>query len=105
MSSVVEIAIAVFAVSNGVRVVAYVPQIIRVAYDRDGAAAISCLTWLLFAVSHLSTVAYAVVVIDDWRMATNFGANMLCCLLIIGLTMYKRAVSEQQLSVERLTEQ
>jgi hypothetical protein len=30
---------------------------------------------------------------------------MLCCLLIIGLTMYKRAVSEQQLSVERLTEQ
>jgi len=93
MSAAVEIAIAIFAVSNSVRVVAYVPQIVRVARDRDGAAAVSCLTWLLFAVSHLSTVAYAVVVIDDWGMATIFGVNMLCCLFIIGLTIYKRVAS------------
>lgn len=98
MTSAVEIAVAIFAVSNSVRVVAYVPQIVRLARDREGAAAISCLTWVMFAVSNLSTVAYAVVVLDDWRMAAIFGVNMLCCLLIIGLTVYKRAVTGRRFS-------
>ena len=91
MNLAIEIAVVLFAISNSVRVVAYVPQILRVASDRDGAAAVSCMTWLLFAVSHLSTVAYAIVVIGDWRMAAIFAANLVCCLLIIGLTLYKRA--------------
>ena len=98
MISTVEIAVAIFAVSNCVRVVAYVPQIVRLARDREGAAAISCLTWVLFAVSNLSTVAYAVVVVDDWRMAAIFGVNMLCCLFIVGLTVYKRAVTRRRFS-------
>jgi uncharacterized protein with PQ loop repeat len=90
MNLAVEIAIMLFAVSNSVRVVAYVPQIVRVIRDREGAAAVSCTTWLLFAVSHMSTVAYALLVIGDWRMAIVFAANLLCCLAIIGLTVYKR---------------
>ncbi len=93
MPSAVESAIAIFAVTNMVRVLAYVPQILRVARDRDGAAAVSCLTWLMFAVSHLSTVAYALIVVDDWRMAAIFAVNLMCCLLIIGLTCYKRALA------------
>jgi hypothetical protein len=91
MNLTVEIAITIFAISNSVRVLAYVPQIVRVAYDKDGAVAISYATWLLFAVSHSSTVLYAMVVIEDMKMAIVFAANMLCCLLIIALTVYKRA--------------
>lgn len=90
MNSAVEIAVAVFAISNSIRVLAYIPQIVRGARDRDGAAAVSCLTWFLFAVSHFSTVAYAIIVIEDWRMAAIFCINMLACLIIIGLTIYKR---------------
>lgn len=87
-----EIALALFAICNGVRVFAYVPQIIAVARDVGGASAISYTTWGLFAISHLSTVAYAVLVVDDWRMAAVFIANTLCCLLIVGLTVWKRAL-------------
>jgi len=87
-----EIALAVFAVCNGVRVIAYVPQIVAVARDSSGASAISYTTWGLFAVSHLSTVAYALLVLNDRRMAAVFIANTVCCLVIVGLTAWKRAL-------------
>jgi len=87
-----EVALALFALCNSVRVFAYVPQIIAVARDTSGARAIAYSTWGLFAVSHLSTVAYAVLVINDWRMATIFVANTICCLVIVGVTAWKRAL-------------
>jgi hypothetical protein len=81
----------VFALCNSVRVFAYLPQIIAVARDPNGATAISYTTWGLFAASHLSTVAYAVLTLEDWRMAAVFGANTACCGVILGLTALKRA--------------
>jgi uncharacterized protein with PQ loop repeat len=87
-----EMALALFALCNSVRVFAYVPQIIAVARDTRGASAISYATWGLFAISHLSTVAYAIVVVNDWRMAAVFVANTICCLVIVGLTAWKRAL-------------
>jgi uncharacterized protein with PQ loop repeat len=87
-----EIALVVFAICNSVRVFAYVPQIIAVARDQRGASAISYTTWGLFAVSHLSTVAYAFLVVDDWRMAAVFVVNALCCVAIVSLTAWKRAL-------------
>jgi uncharacterized protein with PQ loop repeat len=95
-----EIALAVFAICNSIRVFAYVPQIVAVARDQRGASAISYTTWGLFAVSHLSTVTYALLVINDWRMAAVFIANTVCCLAIVGLTVWKRAVYK---AVQRLT--
>jgi len=87
-----EIALAAFALCNSVRVFAYVPQIVAVARDPGGASAISYTTWVLFAVSHLSTVAYAALVVDDWRMAAVFIANTVCCLTIVAVTAWKRAL-------------
>jgi uncharacterized membrane protein len=87
-----EIALALFTLCNSVRVFAYVPQIIAVARDPGGASASSLTTWGLFAVSHLSTVGYAVLVAEDWRMAALFVANALCCVIILGLTAWKRAL-------------
>jgi uncharacterized protein with PQ loop repeat len=85
-----EVILIVFTVTNSVRVLAYLPQITKIVKDDSGAVAVSNATWLLFGVSHLSTVAYAAVVLNDSYMSVLFGANLLCCLTIIALTIYKR---------------
>lgn len=87
-----EFALILFTACNSVRVLAYVPQIAAVVRDRNGASAISYTTWGMFAVSHFSTVIYAYLVLLDWRMAGIFGANTLCCVLIVGLTAHKRGL-------------
>jgi hypothetical protein len=91
-----EIAFALFALCNSVRVIAYVPQIITIARDTNGASAISYTTWGLFSASHVSTVAYAVLNLEDWRMAAVFGANTACCAAILGLTVIKRATFKRR---------
>jgi hypothetical protein len=68
----------------------------KISRDTQGAAAISYTTWSLFGASHLSTVAYAILVVDDWRMAAVFAANTLCCVLIVSLTAWKRLESERR---------
>ena len=85
-----EIALSVFAAFNTLRIVAYVPQIARIARDEGGATAISYTTWGLFAASHLSTVAYALLSARDWAMALVFVGNAACCAAIILLTALKR---------------
>ena len=90
-----EIALVLFTVTNTFRVLAYVPQIMRIARDGGRAEAISFGTWAIFALSNLSTVAYAILVVDDRRMAVVFGANALACLLIVGMTAYKRGCAHQ----------
>ena len=70
-----ELTLAAFAACNGVRILAYIPQIAKAATDRNGAAAISCTTWLLFLVAHLSTVAYAIVNQANWGLAACFAGN------------------------------
>lgn len=87
-----EIALVLFTACNSVRVLAYVPQIAAVVRDRNGASAISCTTWGMFAVSHFSTVVYAHLVLLDLRMAAIFAANTVCCVLIVGLTAHKRGL-------------
>jgi uncharacterized protein with PQ loop repeat len=87
-----DVALGAFTLCNTVRVFAYLPQIVKISRDTQGAAVISYTTWALFGVSHLSTVAYAALVVTDWRMAVIFSANTLCCVIIIGLTAWKRFV-------------
>jgi uncharacterized protein with PQ loop repeat len=87
-----DFALGAFTLCNTVRVFAYLPQIVKIGRDRQGALAISYTTWALFGVSHLSTVAYAILVVQDWRMAAVFAANTFCCTLILGLTAWKRSV-------------
>jgi uncharacterized protein with PQ loop repeat len=94
-----DAALGVFTLCNTARILAYLPQMIKIGRDTQGATAISYTTWALFGVSHLSTVAYAILVVDDWRMAAVFAANTLCCLVILGLTAWKRAVFKATLKV------
>jgi hypothetical protein len=85
-----EITLALFAACNSFRVVAYVPQILKAATDRNGASSISFTTWLLFLLAHLSTVAYALINRDDWGLAACFAINAVCCVAILAIAYWKR---------------
>jgi uncharacterized protein with PQ loop repeat len=99
-----EVAVVLFTAMNTVRVFAYVPQILRVARDGGRAEAISCTTWVMFAFSHLSTVAYAILAVGDLRMAAIFAVNMLACLLVLGITAHKRICAHRPKGMGRVND-
>jgi uncharacterized protein with PQ loop repeat len=85
-----EITLLLFAACNSVRVVAYVPQILKAATDKNGASSISFMTWSLFLLAHGSTVAYAIINRSDWGLAACFAVNAFCCVAILGIAYCKR---------------
>jgi hypothetical protein len=85
-----EITLALFTACNSLRIVAYVPQIMKAAADKNGASSISITTWGLFVVAHLSTVAYALVNRSDWGLAAAFAGNAACSVAILGIAYWKR---------------
>src|SRR5262245_3540853 len=85
-----EITLTLFTTCNSLRVVAYVPQIVKAASDKNGASSISFMTWFLFLLAHLSTVAYALINRTDWGLATCFAINALCCIAILATAYWKR---------------
>jgi tryptophan-rich sensory protein len=84
-----EITLALFAACNSARVLAYLPQIHKVAIDRNGASAISRTTWSMFLVAHVSTIAYALVNRSDPWLALCFAGNALCCVVILAIAWWK----------------
>jgi hypothetical protein len=79
-----------FALLNGGRVIAYFPQMIRVHRDPHGAAAVSLMTWMLFAAANVATVCYALTVSNDRVVAIVFALNAVGCVAIAALTFFKR---------------
>jgi uncharacterized protein with PQ loop repeat len=88
--AVEEITLALFTACNSLRMIAYVPQILKAAADKNGASSISCTTWTLFLIAHVSTVAYALINRSDWGLATCFAGNAVCCLAILTVAYWKR---------------
>ena len=84
-----QITLALFAMSNAMRLIAYLPQIHKAATDKNGASAISCTTWSLFLMAHVSTIAYALVNRSDFWLALCFAGNALGCLVILGIAWWK----------------
>ena len=72
-----DITLTIFGLCNTFRVLAYVPQVVKAATDKDGAQAISLATWALFLASHLSAAAYASINANDWTLAGVFLGNAL----------------------------
>jgi len=85
-----DLTLTAFTLCNSLRVLAYLPQIVKAAADRNGAEAISFGTWGLFLVSHLSATAYALVNKEDWTMASVFLANAVGCAAILLVAAAKR---------------
>ncbi|MBZ9994219.1 hypothetical protein [Mesorhizobium sp. BH1-1-4] len=75
---------------NGIRITSYLPQMIAVARDRNGASAISYATWAMWVTANGSTGLYALVNLHDPVMAAINVMNAGCCLVVIALTASKR---------------
>jgi hypothetical protein len=88
-----EYSIGAFAVLNGMRVFAYIPQILCVHRDGNGAVAVSVTTWTLFMAANIATVSYAIAVSSDLLVATVFSLNALGCLSIVVLIVIKRVAA------------
>ena len=84
------LAFTLFTFMNSIRIFAYVPQLLKVTEDRNGASAISYSTWILFFLSHLTTVTFAIFYVGDLVMALIFSGNALACLAILLVTLVKR---------------
>ncbi len=85
-----EYSLGAFAILNTARLIAYLPQVIRIYFDDNGARAVSIATWLLFAAANLATVSYALFAAQDALVATVFTLNTIGCLVIVGFTAWKR---------------
>ncbi|MFX8980419.1 hypothetical protein ABTN12_19720, partial [Acinetobacter baumannii] len=73
-----------------IRVVSYVPQMVRIARDGNGASAISYTTWCMWALANVATALYAGVNLKDPYLALVSSAYALCCVAVILLTAVKR---------------
>jgi hypothetical protein len=85
-----DLSFCLFTLFNGLRVVSYLPQILRVARDENGASAISYTTWLLWTGANATTGLYAGVNLGDPMLAAINWLNAVCCALVIALTAWKR---------------
>jgi hypothetical protein len=87
-----EYSMTAFALLNGGRVIAYMPQIICVYRDPNGAVAVSLLTWVMFTAANIATVSYALTVSSDLVVACVFALNALGCCIIATLIAVRRVV-------------
>jgi uncharacterized protein with PQ loop repeat len=85
-----EFSLTAFALLNGGRIIAYFPQIARVYRDRNGATAVSLMTWIIFTAANLATVSYALVISRDVIVAAIFALNAFGCLVIAVMTAVRR---------------
>ena len=83
-------ALGAFATINSMRVLAYIPQLVKAARDSNGATAISYTTWGLFAASNITTIIYALICLGDALMAIIFLGNAMACSAIVVVTYFKR---------------
>jgi hypothetical protein len=89
-ASPAEIVLAAFTVANVFQIVSYVPQIVCVARDRNGASAIAYSTWLIWLAGSAATTAYAMVNIWDIWLAVVNAVHSVCCIAVVALTAWKR---------------
>ncbi|TCR64241.1 hypothetical protein [Bosea sp. BK604] len=85
-----DLAFYLFSFFNGLRVFSYLPQIVRVMRDTQGAVAISYSTWGLWTAANASTSLYAAVSLHDVALAQINALNALFCTIVIGVTAFKR---------------
>jgi hypothetical protein len=85
-----EITLALFSLCNIIRCVSYLPQILVLVRDREGAKAISCATWSSWIAANGSTAAYALINVTDWALFTVSILNALACAVVVLITVWKR---------------
>jgi hypothetical protein len=82
-----------FGFFNFLRLGSYFPQIAAVARDRNGAKTISFSCWSIWIGANGSTALYAWMNVGDAKLAFISGFNTACCIAVVALAAYKRAVA------------
>jgi hypothetical protein len=85
-----EATLLAFTACSGLRLISYVPQILKVARDSRGASAIAYSTWVMWTGCHVSTGLYASVNLGDRVLAITSALYAFCCVATIVLTAVKR---------------
>ncbi|MDX2201481.1 MAG: hypothetical protein NW223_01910 [Hyphomicrobiaceae bacterium] len=91
-----DLTLAAFLFFGSVRILSYVPQIIRVAQDHSGASAISYTTWSTWTLANLATASYAAVNLQDPYLAGVSCIYAACCALVLSMTVVKRSGHRRQ---------
>ena len=68
-----------YLVTNAVRVLSYLPQIVTVWRCRDGARSLSLWTWSLWTASHITAVLYGTLVVLDLFFVAISTVNLTGC--------------------------
>ncbi|KQW43416.1 MULTISPECIES: hypothetical protein [unclassified Roseateles] len=82
--------ISAFTLSNAVRALFYLPQVVAVARSVDGARDIALSTWWMWALNNALGGAYTGVVMGHAGLALSFWASSGACLVTIALAMRAR---------------
>jgi uncharacterized protein with PQ loop repeat len=79
-----------YLVTNSARLFTYIPQIAAVWRSRDGARALSLITWTSWVVSHAMAVLYGAVVLRDMFFMAVSTINLVCCAVVVAIAARRR---------------
>jgi uncharacterized protein with PQ loop repeat len=80
-----------YLLTNAVRMFTYVPQIVTVWRSQDGARSLSLLTWWSWVLSHITAIAYGVLVVRDLPFLMITLINLAGCGAVAAIAMRRRA--------------
>lgn len=79
-----------YLLTNAVRVLTYLPQIVVVWRCRDGARSVSLLTWGSWALSNVTATAYGVLVVQDFYFVAISVVNLAGCSTVAIIAARRR---------------
>ncbi|WP_326533614.1 hypothetical protein [Pseudorhodoferax sp.] len=85
-----SVVVWLYLLTNAARVFTYLPQILAVWRDTQGARTLSLLTWGSWTVSHVCALAYALLVANDTPLALISAINLAGCSCITAIATRRR---------------